>query len=127
VFGVGVNDLHLQVGILSDFPTAHNTILNVAAETGLPGLLIYLWLLCVPIAWSRKPLRPVGIVLIFGLLAAGLGEPTLRTGPYDLVAWLLVGSIVALASTDAAAGSMGASQRTGTINGKPRLASVVHG
>jgi O-antigen ligase len=127
VFGVGVADLHLQLGILSDFPTAHDTFLNVAAETGVPGLLIYLWLLCVPIVWSHKRLRRVGIVLIFGLFAAGLGEPTLRTGPYDLVAWLLVGSIVALASTDAAAGSMGASQRTGTIKGKPRLASVVHG
>ena len=127
VFGVGVADLHLQVGMISDFPTAHDTFLNVAAETGVPGLLIYLWLLCVPIVWSHKRLRRVGIVLIFGLFAAGLGEPTLRTGPYDLVAWLLVGSIVALASTDAAAGSMEASQPTGTINGKPRLASVVHG
>lgn len=100
LFGVGVADLHLQagIGLLSDFPTAHNTVLNVAAETGFPGLVIYLWLLCVPIIWSRKRLRPVSVLLVSGLFVAGLAEPTLRTGPYDFVAWLFVGSIVALAS-----------------------------
>ena len=116
VFGVGVANLHLKLGVLADFPTAHNTILNVAAETGVLGLLIYLWLLCVPIVWSRKHLRRVGTVLIFGLLAAGLAEPTLRTGPYDLVAWLLVGSIVALASAERPVDSMAASRRAGAGN-----------
>jgi O-antigen ligase len=124
VFGVGVADLHLKIGALADFPTAHDTVLNVAAETGVPGLLIYLRLLFVPILWCRKRLRRVGTVLIVGLLVAGLAEPTLRTGPYDLVAWLLVGSIVALASAEPPTDPMTASQRAGARNAEPRLVSV---
>jgi len=124
IFGVGVGNLHLTVGMLADFPTAHNTILSVAAETGTPGLLIYLWLLCVPVVWCRKHLRTVGIVLIFGLLTAGFGEPTLRTGPYDLVAWLFVGSIVALASRNTPGDSIKASQRAATSTAESHLASI---
>jgi len=67
-----VADLHLEVGMISDFPTTHDTFLHVAAVTGVPGLLIYLWLPCVPIVWSHKSLRRVGIVHILGLFVANL-------------------------------------------------------
>ena len=94
-FGVGVFDLQLQSETVV-FPTAHNTFLQVAAETGIPGLLIYLRLLWEPIRCSHKQVRTVAILLVGGLVVAGMAEPTLRTGAYDYVAWLLLGSVVAL-------------------------------
>ena len=97
LFGVGVFDLELRTPVLV-YPTAHNTILQVAAETGLPGLLIYLRLFWAPIQRTRKQVRAAAIVLVSGLFVAGLAESTLRTGPYDFVAWLLVGSVVGLAT-----------------------------
>lgn len=99
LFGVGVFDLKLKSETIV-FPTAHDTILQVAAETGLPGLLIYLKLFWAPIAHTRHQVRTAALVLISGLFAAGFAEPTLRTGPYDFVAWLLLGSVVALTTQE---------------------------
>lgn len=94
LFGVGVFDLVLPTPYRI-YPTAHDTFLQVAAETGIPGLFIYLWALTSPIRHIRGQLRLTAFVVVAGLLVAGVAEPTLRTGVYDYVAWLLLGTLAA--------------------------------
>ncbi len=91
--GVGVFALALP-SATGVFPTAHDVFLQVSAETGIPGLMIYIWVLAIPVWRARKDVRRIAGVLTVGLLFAGLAEPTLRTGPYDFVAWLLLGAAV---------------------------------
>lgn len=73
------------------YPTAHNVVLQIAVESGVPGLLLYAWPFVILLRRAQGVIRRGIVLVVAGLLLGGAGEPTLRTGPYDLVAWAIVG------------------------------------
>ncbi len=95
VFGTGPGNTRLATAV-RDYPTTHNVPLQVATETGLAGLVLY----AIPFAWLlwRATARARGaiVILVGGIAASGAGEPTLRTGPYDLAAWTILGAWASL-------------------------------
>jgi O-antigen ligase len=76
---------------------SHNTPVTVAAETGVPGLALFAWLL---VALFRQAFRRAGRVgLIAGLGLAAIFCHSLFYNAFfeDPLTWLLIG-LVALAS-----------------------------
>lgn len=108
LLGVGVFGLALQTP-QGTFETAHDFVLQVGAETGLFGVFLYLTALTAPMFRNRAPYRNVAIVLVLGLMVAGVAEPTLRTGLYDYVAWAFLGLLIA--SGPVSANAIGENQR----------------
>lgn len=78
------------------YSMAHNTPLQVAGETGIPGLLLYSGLFALVLL--RAADRTAALFLVSALLISGAAENTLRTREYDLVAWGLLGAVSFTAS-----------------------------
>jgi O-antigen ligase len=85
---------------------AHNDLLSVAVETGIPGLLLYLFTL-VSVAWALWPRRSIGIreadaLIVTALVALGainLGAAIhnpLYFVEIELPIWILVGTALGL-------------------------------
>src|SRR5205085_1182288 len=92
IVGVGMQGLTTSDGT---FTQAHNTFLQVAAETGLIGLYLYCRLFILPLQGQRRWRRDA-LLITFTLAVGGLAENTLRTGIFDYVAWVLLGLLLAL-------------------------------
>ena len=76
---------------------SHNTPVTVAAETGLPGLALYIWLLVVLLRQAFRRSGQVGFIAGLGI-AAIFGHSLFYNAFFeDPVTWGLIG-LVALAS-----------------------------
>lgn len=87
-------------------PYPHNILLKNAADLGIPGLLLYLALLGGVAAAvlrfrrraadARSRLLALAALLTLGVAAINASyEPTLDTGEYGLVFWLVMGTLLA--------------------------------
>jgi O-antigen ligase len=94
--GIGPNSF--RVG---DLPyQAHNMFLQVAVETGLIGLFLYLRVYLAALRGHRRGVtKTVAWRVLLGLTLSGMAEPTFRSIYYDAAAWTLLGVVVALAAT----------------------------
>lgn len=94
----------IQVPAYYDIAHAHNIFLQVALDSGLPGLLAYGWLLGVMWGTGRELgkredwLRPVALGLLGGLIALhtyGLTDALAPGSKPFLLFWLLLGLLTA--------------------------------
>jgi len=107
VFGCGLNTYALVAGRynvgLGGYP--HNSYLQMAAEIGLIGVLVFLWMLFVLFRDSIRALRQVKIqtnkILIFGFLTGLLGflihsffDTNLYSVQLGSLFWVIMGVIV---------------------------------
>ncbi len=90
--GVGIQSLTYGDGT---YTMAHNVVLQVTAETGFIGLLLFLRAATYPLATSGGRLRRTAVLVAVALLVSGAAENTLRTREYDFVAWTVLGALVA--------------------------------
>jgi O-antigen ligase len=98
-FGVGLQNLELPSG---QYVMAHNVFLQVAAETGILGLLLFAYLLVQCLLLPRAASGRLAILGVFLVtLASGCLEPTLRTREYDYLFWLIIASVAASEAREA--------------------------
>jgi len=109
IFGCGLNAYALVAGRYSvgwgGYP--HNSYLQMAAETGFIGLIIFLWILFVLFRESIRALRRIKTqefrILLFGFLTGLLGflihsffDTNLYSVQLSSFLWVIIGVIVAL-------------------------------
>lgn len=85
---------------------AHNDVLSLAVETGLPGLMLYIFILG-SVAWALRPNRPTGVLeadalIVTALVALGainlgaaIHNPTYFV-EIQLPVWILVGTALGI-------------------------------
>jgi O-antigen ligase len=77
------------------YTMAHNTFLQVAVETGLVGLCLYLLVIFEPARRQHGALAGTVFLVFAAVIVSGLAENTLRTREYDFAVWPLLGALVA--------------------------------